>query len=271
MFLFSQCRRYWYSVAMDEITATPRRNIRLIIAYDGGAYHGWQRQASGIETVQEVVERVAGRVVRHPVTLHGASRTDAGVHAEGQCANFYTTSMTIPLEGMRRAIVSRLPDDISILSAHEVENSFHASRCAIGKTYRYRIFVAPTRPVSLARQVYHFWRGLDPHRMKQASARLVGTHDFRGLTSSAEERENTVRTIHRCDVSEHGNEIHVVVQGDGFLYNMVRNIVGTLVEIGRGRWSCEQIDKILSTRDRRNAGPTAPPQGLTLVCVHYER
>jgi tRNA pseudouridine38-40 synthase len=254
---------------MDDSIPQPRRNIRLIVAYDGWAYHGWQRQADGIDTVQERIERAASRVVRHPVTIHGAGRTDAGVHAEGQCANFYTNRLEIPLEGMRKAIVSRLPADISILSAQEVDEQFHASRSAIGKTYRYRIYVSASRPVALARQVYHYWRPLDALRMAQAARRLVGTHDFRGLAQSAEERENTVRTIWRCDVSEQGNEIHVTVQGNGFLYNMVRNIVGTLIEIGRGHWDSDRIDLILSSLDRRNAGPTAPPQGLSLVCVHY--
>ncbi len=248
---------------------TCRRNIKLVIAYDGSAYHGWQRQADGVDTVQLRIERAASLVLRHGVIVWGASRTDAGVHAEGQCANLYTTNFSVPLRGLRRAMNSHLPRDIAIRSAAEAAEEFNASRSAVGKTYRYRIHVAPARPVMACRQVYHYWRSLDIQPMQLAAARLIGTHDFRGLATSAEVRENTVRTIYRCEVAAAEQEIHVHVQGNGFLYNMVRNIVGTLIEIGRGRWQPQRIDEIISLRDRRLAGPTAPPEGLTLMCVHY--
>ena len=240
-----------------------------MIAYHGAAYHGWQRQAEGIDTVQQRVEAAAAGVLRHGVTVFGAGRTDAGVHAAGQVANLYTTRLAIPLRGLRRAMNSRLPRDIAIVSACDVPESFHASRSAIGKTYRYRIQVAPLRPTELAGQVYHFWRTLDVEPMRAAAERLLGRHDFLGLATSAEEREDTTRTIFRCDVAEDGEVVTVTVRGDGFLYNMVRNLVGTLIEIGRGRWGPDRIDAILATRDRRQAGPTAPPDGLSLVCVHY--
>ncbi|OQB79471.1 MAG: tRNA pseudouridine synthase A [Planctomycetes bacterium ADurb.Bin126] len=255
----------------DAPPPPPRRNVKLVIAYNGAAYHGWQRQADGVETVQGCVERAAGRVVRHPVTVHGAGRTDAGVHAAGQVANFHTTNFTIPMDGLRRALTSRLPEDIAVRSACVVADDFHASRSAIGKTYRYRIHVAAVRPVELAGQVYHYWRPLEVEPMQEAAGRLVGTHDFRGLASSAEERQTTVRTIYACQVSRLDDEIRVTVQGNGFLYNMVRNIVGTLMEIGRGHWTSDRIDQILASRDRRDAGPTAPPDGLSLMCVHYDR
>jgi len=250
--------------------SVPTRNIKLVVAYNGAAYHGWQRQADGIDTVQLQVELAAARVMGHPLHVNGAGRTDAGVHAEGQGANFRTTNMAIPLKGMRRAMNSRLPRDIAILSACEVPHDFHASRSAVGKTYRYRIHVSPTRPVMLHRQVCHYWRPLDVDVMQAAGRRLIGAHDFVGFAASADDRETTVRTIFRCDVAAVGPEIHVTVQGDGFLYNMVRIITGTLIEIGRGRWTPDQIDKILATCDRRHAGPTSPPDGLTMVCVHYD-
>jgi tRNA pseudouridine38-40 synthase len=148
-------------------------------------------------------------------------------------------------------------------------DDFSPSGWAIGKTYRYRIHVAPARPVLSARQVYHYWRSLDVNLMRGAAERLIGTHDFRGLATSSEARENTVRTIFRCEVSQQEQEIHVCVQGDGFLYNMVRNIVGTLIEIGRGRWPADRIDEIIASGDRKLAGPTAPPDGLCLMCVHF--
>lgn len=252
---------------MNELPA--RRNIKLVIAYDGRAYHGWQRQADGVDSVQQQVEDVATRVMRHKVIVFGAGRTDAGVHADGQVANFYTTNFAIPLTGMRKAINSRLPRDIFIRSAVEVPDHFHASRSAIGKTYRYRICVSPQRPVKDFAQVYHYWRTLNVEPMQEAALRLLGEHDFRGFATSSEVRENTVRTIYRCEVRQDGPEIVVSVEGDGFLYNMVRNIVGTLMDIGRGRNQPELIDKILSSRDRRDAGPTAAPDGLSMVCVHY--
>jgi len=247
------------------------RNIKLVIAYNGAAYHGWQRQADGIDTVQRRVEEAATRVMRHPVVVSGAGRTDAGVHAEGQVANFHSANLAIPLSAVRRAMNSRLPRDIAIRSAELAPEGFHASRSAIAKTYRYRIFVAPQRPVALVGQVWHYWRPLDGEAMRAAARRLVGRHDFRGFATSAEVRRETVRTISRCEVLRADREIIVSVEGDGFLYNMVRNVVGTLVEIGRGRWRPEHIDRVLATRDRRQAGPTAPPCGLSLVCVHYRR
>jgi len=248
----------------------PRRNIKLVVAYNGSAYHGWQRQAEGFDTIQERLEQALARVVGHPVVVFGAGRTDAGVHAAGQTANFYTTNLAIPLRGLRRAVNSRLPRDIVVRSAQEAAESFHASRCAKGKTYQYRICVCPVRPVERCGLVYHYWRPLDVEAMRAGAARLLGKHDFRGFASSVEQRENTVRTIRRCEVAARGDEIHVTVQGDGFLYNMVRNIVGTLIEIGRGHWGPERIDLILSSRHRADAGPTAPPDGLSLLCVHYD-
>jgi tRNA pseudouridine38-40 synthase len=248
----------------------PRRNIKLVVAYNGAAYHGWQRQAEGFDTVQQRLEETIGRVMGHPVTVCGAGRTDAGVHAAGQVANFHTTNLAIPVVGLRRAVNSRLPRDIVIRSAGAVAEGFHASRSARGKTYQYRICVCPVRPVERCGQVYHYWRPLDVEAMRRSAGRLLGEHDFRGFASSVEQRMNTVRVIRRCEVAEIGDEIHVTVQGNGFLYNMVRNIVGTLIEIGRGHWEPRRIDLILSSRDRADAGPTAPPDGLSLLCVHYD-
>ena len=252
------------------MSSLERRNIKLVIAYNGAAYHGWQRQADGIDTVQLRVEQAAAGVVGHAVTVFGAGRTDAGVHAEGQVANFYSTTLVVPTRGLRRAMNSAMPSDIAVVSAVDVPDDFHASRSAVGKTYRYRIWVAPTRLVMLHQQVYHCWRTLEVGRMAEAALRLIGQHDFRGMATTAEVRQNTVRTIFRCEVAEVAREVHITVQGDGFLYNMVRNIAGTLIEIGRGRWGPGQIDRILASRDRRDAGPTAPPDGLYLACVHYD-
>ncbi|HNX26621.1 MAG TPA: tRNA pseudouridine(38-40) synthase TruA [Phycisphaerae bacterium] len=245
------------------------RNLMLVIAYDGRNYHGWQRQADGIETVQLRVEDALRHVLRHPLTIQGCSRTDAGVHAQGQVVSVKTGNSAIPAEGLRRALNSRLPADIVVRSVRDVPLSFNASGNACGKTYRYRIYTAPTRPVELAGQVYCYGRRLDAEKMRQAAARLTGRHDFAAFASAGEERENTVRTIFSCTISDVGDEVEIWVRGDGFLYNMVRNIAGTLVEVGRGHWPVSRIDDILAGCDRVLAGPTAPPDGLTLMCVHY--
>ncbi|HET6430197.1 MAG TPA: tRNA pseudouridine(38-40) synthase TruA [Phycisphaerae bacterium] len=252
-----------------ESGSVPRRNIRLVVSYDGRRFHGWQRQPEPILTVQGCLEQAICRVVGHPVTVNGTGRTDAGVHALGQGANFRTTNLAIPLDSLRRAADSKCPGDIAILSAREAPDDFHASISALGKTYRYRIHVAPAKPAMLAGRVYHCPVPLDVDLMADAAARLVGRHDFRGFASSAEQRQDTRRTIRRCTASAHGDEVHVTVSGDGFLYKMVRNITGTLIEIGRGRWGPERIDLLLASRDRRDGGPTALPGGLYLVSVLY--
>ncbi|MCK5114015.1 MAG: tRNA pseudouridine(38-40) synthase TruA [Phycisphaerae bacterium] len=246
------------------------RKLKLVIAYNGAMYRGWQRQADGIDTVQLRVETAAKYVLRHPLHVHGCSRTDSGVHAEGQVAHIRTSS-SIPVVGMRKAMNSRLPKDIVIRSVCDVPMSFNSSLSAVGKTYRYRIHMGPGRPVHLAGQVYCHWKSLDTDAMSVAACKLVGEHDFRGFASSADKRQITVRKIFSCHVApiEHENEIHVTISGNGFLYNMVRNIVGTLIDVGRGRWAPTQIDKIIETRDRDIAGPTTPPDGLTLMCVNY--
>ena len=246
-----------------------RRNIKLVVAYDGTRYHGWQRQEESLPTVQAVLEQAAARVVGHPVAVNGSGRTDAGVHAAGQVANFLTANLAIPADKIARAISSRCPADVGVLSAQEAPADFHASISATGKTYRYRIHVGAIKPVMRAHHVYHFAGRLDPVPMATAARRLLGEHDFRGFASSGEERENTVRTITRCDVTDCRDELHVTVAGNGFLHHMVRNIVGTLVEIGRRRWEPERIDRILLSRDRRDAGPTAPAGGLCLMHVEY--
>jgi len=247
-----------------------RRNLRLLLAYDGTEFHGWQKQP-GMRTVQDVVEQAARRVVRHMVTLNAAGRTDAGVHAAGQVANFESTC-DIPLTNLRRAIGSRLPKDVSLVQVREAPLDFRSSRDAISKLYRYRVYNAAERPVEkhAQRQVYHFWNPLDIDRVREAAARLVGTYDFAGFATRGSERETTVRTILRVEISRDYNEIRVDVEGTGFLYNQVRNMVGTLLEIGRGHWPPERIDQIISSGDRSQAGPTAPARGLCLQWVRYD-
>lgn len=247
----------------------PVRTLKLVIAYDGADFHGWQRQA-GVRTVQEDLETVARRVLREPVHVIGASRTDAGVHALGQAAHV-TTAATIPTRNVFRAISHRLPSDVTLVSVREAPIAFHAIRDARTKLYRYRIHQASRRPVVKFTQRYawHVWWSLDLDQLRDAARRLCGTHDFASFASAGSPRQSTVRTVRRVDVSRRFDEIRIDVVGDGFLYNQVRNMVGTLIEVGRGHWAAARIDEILRARDRRAAGPTAPPEGLCLRWIRY--
>lgn len=245
------------------------RNLKLTMAYDGTGFHGWQRQA-GVRTVQEEIERIARGVIRHPLEIVGASRTDAGVHAEGQVAHLRTTT-PIPTTNLHRAIGHRLPDDVALVHVAEAPLGFHATRDALCKLYRYRIHndLRPPAEYLAARYVWHVWYDLDAARMQAAAAALVGTHDFAGFASAGGQRRTTVRTVHRLEVCRRCDTLLIDVEGSGFLYNQVRNLVGTLVEVGRGHWPPERVTEILASRDRRLAGPTAPPHGLCLRWIKY--
>lgn len=255
----------------------PVLRYKLIVAYDGAAFHGWQRQdpmeegGEPLRTVAGVLDAALMRLLGQPIRVLGASRTDAGVHALGQTAQF-DASCRIPLERLAEAINSRLPDDVEVLRVEVVDAAFNAVGGARNKQYRYRIFNSPRRPLDRRLYVWHCWMNLDIDRMNQAAAKLVGTHDFAGFAAAGHGRLTTVRTIHACRVErgeQHPDEIHIVVQGDGFLYNMVRIIAGTLVDVGRGRLPPDVVDEVLKSKDRRRAGPTLPPSGLWLEWIEY--
>ena len=245
------------------------RRIYMRIAFDGTEFHGWQRQA-GVRTVQEVLETTMARVLRHPVKLIGSGRTDAGVHAAGHVEGF-ATDHQMPAEKMRHAIGSRLPGDLSVVDIRDVHPAFHATKSAISKLYRYRIHNHRNRPVErfTQRYAYHYWHPLDVDRMQVAARHFVGEMDFSALAPTGTVRETMVRTVVVCHVERHLDEIRIDVEGDGFLYNQVRNMVGTLIEVGRGRWAPDHVVDILSSRDRSQAGPTAPALGLCLGWVRY--
>lgn len=246
-----------------------QRNLKLTIAYDGTDFHGWQRQPD-VRTVQAELERVAQRVFRHQIDIVGASRTDAGVHAQGQVAHLLT-STPIPADNLRRAVAHRLPGDVTVVHLSDVPLDFHATRDALCKLYRYRIHNDARRPVEwhAARHAWHVWWPLDVRRMQAAADAMVGTHDFVSFASAGCQRSTTVRTVHRVHVRRRYNAVLIDVEGAGFLYNQVRNMVGTLVEIGRGHWSPERVVDILAARNRRQAGPTAPAHGLCLQWIKY--
>ncbi len=243
------------------------RNIKLIIAYDGSSYHGWQRQPND-DSIQQQLEIAIERLTGQKISIMGASRTDAGVSALGQVANFHIDS-PIPTENFAGALNASLPEEIAVCSAEEADDSFEAIRSAKGKLYRYTICTSPIRPVLKIRQCWHYPYQLDAIQMDKAAKLIVGERDFKSFASAADTRQSSVRTVTRCDVLAHADGLGIEVEGDGFLYNMVRNISGTLVEIGRGRWAPEKITEIIDAKDRTAAGPLAPAQGLCLVRIDY--
>jgi tRNA pseudouridine38-40 synthase len=246
-----------------------QRTIYLLVAYDGTEFHGWQVQP-GVRTVQEVLEQSVRRVVRHQVDLIGSGRTDTGVHAAGHVSSFVTTCELEPAR-MKHAIGSRLPKDVSIVALREVHPDFNARRCAISKLYCYRIYNTRGRPVDhkLQRYTYHFWQSLDMDRMRAAARHFLGEKDFAAVAATGTSAQSTIREVLRCDIERHLDEIRIDVQGTGFLYKQVRNMVGTLLNVGRGLWEPDYIAEILASRDRAKAGPTAPARGLCMQWVRY--
>ena len=244
-----------------------RRKIKLIIQYDGYDYSGWQIQP-GKRTIQGLLSDAVSDLVGWRTTVHGASRTDAGVSALGQVAVFEILS-PIPTENFRDAINDRLPRDIVIISTELADQSFDIMGSVKNKLYRYTIYTGKARPVFDIRKCWHLPRNLDTAAMNRAAQFLVGKKDFKSFASSKDKRDSSVRTIFRCDVTGENKKVIVDVEGDSFLYNMVRNIVGTLAEIGLGRWPPEKMIEILDAKDRRAAGQIAPPQGLCLMWIKY--
>ena len=243
------------------------RNIRLTITYDGGDYHGWQIQP-GEKTIQGILTDAIQNLIGSEVRVHGASRTDAGVSALGQAALIEIDS-PIPTENLAEAITHRLPSDIGVTEAVEVPQGFDIIGAAKSKLYRYTIFTGRHRPVLQIRHCWHLPAKLDIAAMVKAAKLFVGKKDFKSFAAAADKRESSVRTIFRCDVTNESEWVYVDVEGDAFLYNMVRNIVGTLVEVGSGRWPPEKITQILEAKDRKAAGPIAPAAGLCLMWIKY--
>jgi tRNA pseudouridine38-40 synthase len=243
------------------------RNIKLTIAYDGTEYHGWQIQP-GMKTVQGVLREAIEGLLGRKVRVCGASRTDAGVSALGQVGLIQIDS-PIPTENLAKAITDRLPPDMAVIEAVEVPLGFDVIGAVKSKLYRYTIYTGPVRPVLQIRRCWHIPAKLDIAAMDEAAKLLVGTKDFKSFAAGDEKREDTVRTIFRCDVNSGDGWIYVDVEGNSFLYNMVRNIVGTLAEVGVGRWKPEKVAEILEARDRRAAGPLAPAAGLCLMRIRY--
>ncbi|MHC4112120.1 MAG: tRNA pseudouridine(38-40) synthase TruA [Planctomycetota bacterium] len=243
------------------------RNIKLTIIYDGSEYHGWQIQP-GFKTIQGTLTEVIQGLVDQEVKVFGASRTDAGVSALGQVALVQIDS-SIPVENLARVITHRLPSDIAVAKVVEVPQGFDLMGEVKSKLYRYTIFTGQLRPVLQIRHCWHLPTILDIAAMAKAAAMLAGKKDFKSFAAAADKRQTSVRTIFRCDVKQNDDWVYVDVEGDSFLYNMVRNIVGTLVEVGSGRLIPEKINEILAAKDRTAAGPIAPAGGLCLMRIKY--
>jgi len=243
------------------------RTLKLTLAYDGTRFVGWQRQAAG-ESIQGLLESAMARLEGRSVTVHGAGRTDAGVHARGQVASAEVTFDHDPAT-VARALNSQLPEDVRVLEVVEAAEGFHARFSARSKTYAYRIRISEVADPFDRAYAWHVRSPLDLEAMRRAAALLIGTHDFAAFQSAGTEVRTTVRTIHRSEVGHEPGLITYEIAGDGFLRHMVRAIVGTLVEIGRGRWPSQTMADVLASGARTGAGPTAPACGLFLVRVDY--
>ena len=257
------------------------RNVKLVLAYDGTDFSGWQTQP-GRRTVQETLEQAIRQLTGEDVRTMASGRTDAGVHALGQVVNFHTQS-TLPAETVARALNATLPDDIVVHGASEVADSFNANFDVKRKLYRYVMHNGPVADVFLRRFAHRLRVRLDAAAMHRAAQRLAGRHDFQSFETDWPNRSSSVRTITHISVNrgsawpaqvspcsgDLGDLLWLDVEADGFLYNMVRAIAGTLINVGRGFWPEERVRAILEARDRRQAGPTAPAKGLFLVRVEY--
>jgi tRNA pseudouridine38-40 synthase len=244
------------------------RNIKMILAYDGSRYQGWQSQKTG-ETIQQRVEERLRMILQEPISVIASGRTDAGVHALGQVCHFRTGSR-LAVDVIRKGLNALLPEDIFVREISQVDADFHARYRAKGKVYEYRILNRDDRDPFQRHHAWHVRAPLDVAKMSECLSTLRGTHDFSSFRSSGSGNINPVRTICRAEIGRgEGGILRVVLEADGFLRHMVRNIVGTLVEVGLGRIDPSGFQAILGARDRRRASSKAPPQGLFLVEVRY--
>lgn len=243
-------------------------NIKLEIEYDGTNYHGWQKQKNSL-TVQEIMEKAIGNITGEEIKLIGAGRTDAGVHARGQVANFHTNTR-IPVERLPYAINSQLPPDIVVKSAEIVPEDFHARYSAKSKVYTYNIYNSKYLSPFYRNYSYFFPCNVLIPSMKKAAESFVGEHDFSAFMSSQSSVKNTVRTVKRLEITKEKDLITVEIEANGFLYNMVRIIAGTLLMVGIGKIEPSEIPDIIRSKDRKRAGPTLPANGLFLEKVIYD-
>ncbi len=245
------------------------RNFKMILQYEGTKYQGWQRQESTGNTIQGKLEAVLTKMTGQPVEVQGSGRTDAGVHAMGQVANFKSDTTKSPRE-ILEYINRYLPEDIAVIELTEAGERFHSRLNAKGKMYRYRILNSDIPSVFDRKYVYQLSDKLDIEAMRRGAAYLCGEHDFQAFTSAKKGKKSTVRVIEYIKIESLKDEIQFTFKGNGFLYHMVRIITGTLLEVGKGTIKAEAVAKILESKDRQKAGPLVPGNGLTLMEVFYE-
>jgi tRNA pseudouridine38-40 synthase len=243
------------------------KNIRLLLEYEGTGFSGWQRQA-GDRSVQEELESALGRLTGEQATVHGSGRTDAAVHALGQVASF-RTGCSVPSDKLAPALNAHLPPDVAVLASAEVSPDFHARFSALGKTYLYTVYRGAHRPAVRRNFCHHFPYEIDPGALEDACGAFLGRRDFRGFSCAGSPVKDTVRTLQRFEVLFRDPFLFLLLSADGFLYKMARSIVGTVLEVGRGRLEPGTVDQVFRDADRGKAGPTAPGTGLTLLGVRY--
>lgn len=244
------------------------RNFKIIIQYDGSRYQGWQKQGSTQNTLQGKFEALLSRLAGELVEISASGRTDAGVHAYGQTANFHMNT-DLSAQELMEQINQYLPEDVAVIECSEADARFHARLNAKKKTYRYRVLNSSVPHVFDRKFVYQVPEELDVEAMRKAASCLVGTHDFKSFTSAKKSKKSTVRTIESIDIVRVGEEIRFLFTGDGFLFHMVRILTGTLLEVGLGKRRAEDMPRILMACDRQEAGFLAPAQGLALMEVSY--
>lgn len=243
-------------------------NYKIILQYEGTRYNGWQKNTNAENTIQDLLERTISEIVDENVDVNGSGRTDAGVHALGQTANF-KTNKKYETKYLMEKINLKLPSDIKILNCEEVSERFHARLNAKGKTYKYTVDIGKKPDVFTRRTIQHYPYVLDFWEMERAIKHLIGEHDFKSFCSNKRTKKSTVRTIYSIDIIKNGTEISIIYKGNGFLYNMVRILTGTLLDVGTGKIKAKDINKIIEAKDRAKAGATMPPRGLCLVEVKY--
>ncbi|WP_069998813.1 tRNA pseudouridine(38-40) synthase TruA [Cellulosilyticum sp. I15G10I2] len=242
--------------------------FKLIVAYDGTNYHGFQKQNNAL-SIQEVLEKSIAAIIQQPVEVIGAGRTDTGVHARGQCCVF-DAETSIPVYNLIKAINSKLPKDIVVKNMEVVSGDFHPRYGAKHKTYRYQILNSKIRDPFSYKYAYFYPYELDISLMREAAEYIVGEHDFKCFCSAGSSVNSTVRTVYDLQVTQQDDLITIEICGNGFLYNMVRIIAGTLIQVGSNKLPAEAVKNIIASKDRGLAGPTAPPEGLMMLKIDYD-
>lgn len=244
-------------------------NYRLVLQYDGTRFNGWQKQGNTDSTIQGLLEQKLSEHLQEMIDLKGSGRTDRGVHASGQVANFYTTK-TIEPGQLRQWLNDSLPADIRVNEVEKVPLAFHSRKSATSKTYEYCIWNSQEKNVFGSKYAYSFEAPLSISKMEEAAKLLCGTHDFLGFSSLKESKKSTVRTLEKIIIRQENKQIYIQYKGNGFLYHMVRILTGTLIEVGVGNMKPEEVVTILQEKNRNLAGQTVPSQGLKLLSVEYQ-